>query len=543
MGKKSILSFLVLFLAISLLLLGCSSANNTSTDSPDDNKSTSDTTKDSNEEVAEKEGKDLTVAVAENFISMDPHDTNDTLSYSAQKSMMEGLVGFDKDMNVIPVLALEYSANEEATEFTFTLRQNVSFHESTPFNSEAVKVNVDRLANPDNNLKRHSLFSIVKETIAVDEFTVKVVLKEPFGAMINNFAHPAAMMHSPKALEQYGKEVSQHPVGTGPFTFVEWIPGDHLTVGKNESYWKPDYPNVDSITFKPTLENGARVAMLQTGEADFIYPVPSEQAESINGKDGIVVENSPSIIVRYLSMNALKKPYDDVRVRQAINYAINKEAFTKVVMNGFATIQHSIIAPYAQFYSKQTPYEFNLEKSKELLKEAGYADGFTAKLWGANNSSTIKGMEFLQQQLAQIGIKVEIVPMEAGTRSEKIFGVQNPEDAEIELYYGGWSPSTGDADWGIRPLLGGTEAFPPSSYNTAYYNNEAANALIKEGLETADFDKRKEAYAKVQKLLWDEAPWAFLTVDDTMAGKKNYLEGIYLLPDGSLSVENVEIKK
>ncbi len=524
----------------SLFLIGCSNSNSASSDSKDGKKNIKPA---KTQELAKKEGKDITIAVANNFISMDPHDTNDTLSYSAQKTMVEGLVGFDKDMKVVPVLAESYSANAAATEFTFKLHKGIKFHDGTPFNAEAVKVNIDRLANPDLNLKRHSLFALVKETQIVDEYTVKVTLSEPFGAMVNTFAHPAAMMISPKALETYGKDVSQHPVGTGPFKFSEWDQSDHLKVVKNEQYWKQGYPKVDSITFKPTPENGARVAMLQTGEADFIYPVPTEQAEGINGNDGIVVENKQSIVVKYLSMNTLKKPYSDVRVRQAINYAINKDAFVKVVMNGFATPLESVIAPNTQFYTKQEQYKFNLEKAKELLKEAGYEKGFTAKLWGDNDSSRIKGMEFIQQQLSQIGVKVEIVPMESGTMDNKIWSVQDPNAAEIEMYYGGWSPSTGDADWGIRPLVGGKDSFPPKSYNTAYYNNDEVNQNIKDALATADSEKRKAAYEKAQKTIWKDAPWAFLSVDDTMAGKKNYLEGIYLLPDGSLSIENIEIKQ
>ncbi|KAB2336622.1 glutathione ABC transporter substrate-binding protein [Cytobacillus depressus] len=531
MSRKRLSAMLTIFFAVSIVLMGCSGSNNEKTES-------------SNKEqpIAKKEGKDITIAVASDFISMDPHDTNDTLSYSAQKTMLEGLVGFDKDMKVIPVLAEEYSVNEAATEFTFKLRQGVTFHDGEPFNAEAVKANIDRLANPDNNLKRHSLFSVVKETQVVDEYTVKVVLSEPFGPMINNFAHPAAMMLSPKAMETYGKEVSRNPVGTGQYIFKDWQPGDHLTVTKNENYWNGS-AKVDSITFKPSLENGSRVAMLQAGEADFIYPVPSEQVKAIDGKDGIVVENGPSIITRYLSMNTMKEPFNDVRVRQAINYAINKEAFLGVVMNGYASELKSVIAPNTQFYSEQESYGFNVEKAKELLKEAGYENGFNTKVWGQNNSQAVKGMEFIQQQLAQIGIKVEVVPMETGTMTDSIWSVTNPEDADIELYYGGWSPSTGDADWGIRPLVGGTEAFPPSSYNTAYYNNEDVNRLIKEGLATADPEKRNVAYKELQEIVWKDAPWAFLASDDTLYGMKNYLEGIYLLPDGSLSLENIEIKQ
>lgn len=525
MKKFYLLSVLVLMMA--LALAGCSK----------DSSST-----EGSKEKASKEGKDIVIAVADNFTGMDPHDTNDTLSGSAQKTMLEGLVGFDKDMKVIPVLAEEYSANEDATEFTFKLRQNVKFHDGTPFNAEAVKINFDRLADPNSGLKRHSLYSLIKSTEVISEYEVKFTLSEPFGAMINTFAHPAGLIHSPKALEEFGNEVARNPVGTGPFKFVEWKPSEGLKIIKNEDYWQEGLPKVDSITFKPVSENGSRIAMLQTGEADFIYPVPTEQADSIAGKNGIEVESKPSIIVRYMSMNTLKAPYNDIRVRQALNYAINKEAFIKVVMNGYGSELDSIIAPDVQYYAKQDPYAFDVEKAKGLLKEAGYENGFKAKLWGGNSSSAVKAMEFLQQQLAQVNVQVEVVPMESGTLSEKIWSVQNADDAELELYYGGWSPSTGDADWGIRPLLGGEDAFPPNSYNVSYYNNTNVNALIQAALKTADTEKRGQAYEEVQKTVWQDAPWVFLSADNTMAGKKNYLKGIYLLPDGSLSVSDIEIE-
>lgn len=521
----------LLALSLVLVIAGCSSGDGANSDGEK-----------KESEKASKSGKDIVIAVADNFTTMDPHDTNDTLSNSAQKTMLEGLVGFDKDMNVIPVLAEEYSANEDATEFTFKLRENVKFHDGTPFNAEAVKVNFERLADPNSGLKRHSLFSLIQEIEVLGDYEVKFVLSEPFGAMINTFAHPSAMIHSPKALEEHGKEVARNPVGTGPFKFVEWKPSEGLEIVKNEEYWQEGLPKVDKITFKPVSENGSRIAMLQTGEADFIYPVPTEQADSINGKNGIEVESNPSIIVRYLAMNVLKAPYDDIKVRQAINHAINKEAFVKVVMNNHGNVLDSIIAPDVQFYSKQDPYAFDIEKAKALLKEAGHENGFKAKLWGGNNSSAIKAMEFLQQQLAQINIDVEVVPMESGTLSDKIWSVQDAKDAEIELYYGGWSPSTGDADWGIRPLLGGHEAFPPLSYNVSYYENAKVNELIAAALETANADARGKAYEEIQSIVWEEAPWAFLSTDNTMAGKKNYLKGIYLLPDGSLSVSDIEIE-
>lgn len=526
MKKKSkVLTLLMLIVA--LVLAACSGGSNEGSDSGG--------------KKGKKEGKDITIAVSSTFTGMDPHDTNDTLSNSIQKTMMEGLLGFDEEMNVIPVLAKEYSANDEATEFTFILHEDVKFHDGTPFNAEAVKVNFDRLADESNGLKRTSLYNVIDTVEVVGEYEVKFTLHESFGAMINTFAHPAGMIHSPKALEEYGKEVSKNPVGTGPFKFVEWKPGESLTVEKFEDYRIPDQPKVDKLIFKPVTENGSRIAMLQTGEADFIYPVPTEQAKSIDGKNDIEVVNEPSIVVRYMAVNNLKEPFNDVKVRQALNYAIDKEAFISVVTNGYSDVMDSIIPENLQYYSKQDPYPYDVEKAKELLAEAGYADGFKTTLWGANSSSAMKAMEFLQQQLAKVDVQVEVVSMESGTLSDKIWSVQTPEDAEVDMYYAGWSSSTGDADWGIRPLLGGKEAFPPYSFNVSYYDNPKVNELIQGGLNTADDAKRAEVYAEAQKILWDEAAWVSLTADQTIYGKKNYLEGIYLLPDGSLSVSNIEI--
>ncbi|MBL5768593.1 glutathione ABC transporter substrate-binding protein [Heyndrickxia sporothermodurans] len=529
--RKKGFGIITAIICLSLMLFGCSNSSSSSSGDKGAGK------------IVKKEGKDITVAVASNFVSLDPHDSNDTLGLSAERMMMEGLVGFDKEMNIVPVLAEKYSINKNATELTFNLRKDVKFQDGTPFNAEAVKVNIDRLSNPDNHLKRYSLFELVKTTNVVDEYTVKVTLKKPFGAMLNNFAHPSSAMISPAALKKYGKDIARHPVGTGPFKFDEWDQSDHLKLVKNEAYWKKGYPKVDSITFKPVPENGSRIAMLQTGEADFAYPIPTEQVKSIDGKNGIVVENDPSIIVYYLSMNTMKKPYDDVRIRQAMNYAINKDAFIKVVWNGYGEPASSIIAPKVGFYSKQEPYTFNLEKAKELMKDAGVEKGFTAKIWLGNSSTSIKAAEFIQQQLAQINVKVDVVPMEAGTLSEKLNSPQKPEDAEVELYFGGWSPSTGDADWGIRPLFGGKDAFPPLNYNTAYYNNDKVNEALKAALQTSDSKVREDAYKQAQKLIWDDAPWVTLAVPQNLAGKKNYLDGIYLLPDGSLSVNDIEIKQ
>jgi glutathione transport system substrate-binding protein len=456
--------------------------------------------------------------------------------------MYQGLVGFDKNMKVVPVLAESYTASADAKTFTFKLKKGIKFHDGTPFNAEAVKANFDRVSDPKSTLKRHSLFAVIKNTTVVDEYTVKFELSQPFGAMVNTFAHPAGMIISPAAIKKYGKDISKHPVGTGPYKFESWTQGGDLKVTKNADYWEKGQPKLDSITFTPVPEDGARVAKLQTGEADMIFPLPTVQVKKLDGKNAIDVKTDPSIYQMYMSMNTMSKPFDNPKVRQALNYAVDKQAFLAIALDGQGVDDSSVIAPEVQFSEKQSPYTYNVDKAKQLLKEAGYADGFTATLWTSNNSARIKAGEFLQQQLAQVNVKLKVVPMESGTMSSKIWSVEDPAKAEIQLYYGGWSPSTGDADWALRPLLGGS-SFPPVSYNTAYYKNAEVDRLIQEGLKTTDASERKSAYSAAQKLIWNDAPWVFLGSPNNVYGVKSYLKNAFLSPDGTMDLSRAEINQ
>src|SRR5512144_2339340 len=234
--------------------------------------------------------KDVTFAVASTFTTTDPYDANDTLSQAMAKSFYEGLYGFDKDMKLIPVLAESHDVTKDGLVYTVKLRKGVKFHDGTDFKADAVKVNFDRVTNPDNKLKRYALYSNIAKTEVVDDYTVRITLKEPFSAFINNLAHPSGVMISPAALKQWGnKDIAFHPVGTGPFKFVEWKATDYLKVAKFDGYWRKGYPKVDTIIWKPVIDNNTRAAVMQTGEAHFTYPVPSEMAEVLTVKPQLAV--------------------------------------------------------------------------------------------------------------------------------------------------------------------------------------------------------------------------------------------------------------
>ncbi|MFT4267534.1 MAG: glutathione ABC transporter substrate-binding protein GsiB [Xenophilus sp.] len=487
--------------------------------------------------------KDVVVAVHSSFTTTDPYDANDTLSQAVAKSFYQGLFGFDKDMKMVPVLAEGYTVSRDGLVYTVKLRTGIKFHDGTDFNAEAVKANFDRVTNPDNKLKRYNLYKNIAKTEAVDATTVRFTLKEPFSPFINSLAHPSAVIISPAALAKYGsKDIAQHPVGTGPFKFVEWKPTDYLKVAKFDGYWKKGYPKVDSITWRPVVDNNTRAAMMQTNEAHFAFPMPPEAAATLQGKPSLEVTSAPSIIHRYISMNTLQKPFDNPKVREAVNYAINKEALAKVAFSGYAIPADGVLPKGVQYNTKLGPWPYDPKKARELLKEAGYPNGFESTLWSANNYSTAqKVIQFVQQQLAQVGIKVQVQALEAGQRVERVESAQDPATAPVRMYYTGWSSSTGEADWAMRPLLA-SESFPPKLFNTAYYKNEQVDADIAKALVTTDNAEKAKLYADAQQRIWKDAPWAFLVTEQLLSVRARNLAGFYVIPDGSFNFDEVDLK-
>lgn len=486
--------------------------------------------------------KDVVLAVNSTFTTLDPYDANDTLSMAVTKSFYQGLFGFDKDLKLVNVLADSYQVSKDGLTYTIKLKSGIKFHDGTDFNAAAVKANFDRVTNPDNKLKRYTLYNRIAKTDVVDAHTVKFTLKEPFSPFINVLAHPSGVIISPAALQKYGKDIAFNPVGTGPFVFQEWKQTDYLKVKKFDGYWKKGLPKVDTLTWKPVVDNNTRATVLQTGEASFAYTLPPEQAEQLKQSPKVDVVTSPSIIARYLSMNTKQKPFDNVKVRQAVNYAINKEALAKVAFAGYAVPAEGVVPAGVEYAEKFGSWPYDPAKAKQLLAEAGYPNGFETILWSAYNHSTAqKVIQFAQQQLAQVGIKVQIQALEAGQRVEKVESQPNPDAAPVRMYYIGWSSSTGEADWALRPLLA-SEAFPPKLLNTAYYKNDLVDGNIAKALNTTDTAEKEKLYKAAQKQIWEDAPWAFLVTEKLLYARAKNLSGIYVMPDGSFNYDDIDVK-
>lgn len=482
------------------------------------------------------------VAVQANLTSLDPYDANDTVSLAAAKAFYQGLYGFDKDMKLVKVLAEGHEVSADGKVYTIKLRSGVKFHDGTDFNAEAVRANFARVIDPANKLKRFSLYANIAKVEAPDARTVRFTLREPFSAFLNVLGHPSSAIISPAALAKHGKEIGQHPVGTGPFRFVGWNQTDKLKGVKFDGYWRAGYPKIDEIAFKPVVDNNTRSAMLQTGEAQFAFPLPYEQAELLKGRANVVVESAPSIINRMIMLNTTKKPFDNPKVRQAINYAINKEALVKVAFWGYAVPSTSPLPATMENAIKLGPWPYDPAKARELLKEAGLPNGFETTLWSAYNYSTAqKVIQFVQQQLGQVGIKVQVLALESGQRVQRVENVATPEQAEVRMYYVGWSSSTGEADWALRPLID-SQSIPPKQYNMAYLRDPQIDTALADALKTTDPAKKAAYYADVQKRMWDEAPWAFLVTERLLFAHAKGLSGFNMVPDGSFEFEEVELR-
>lgn len=469
---------------------------------------------------------DLVIAFFADIRALDPHNVSDTLTISATRTMYEALVRFDENQQIVPQLAERYEISDDSLTYTFHLRQGVLFHDGTEFNAAAVEANIERCK--DETIRQNRLVKTIANAEYPDPYTVILTLEKPNNTFINKLTMFDFI--APATIAGGEEKILKEPNGTGPYVYKDRVEGDRVTVVPFAEYWD-GAPAVDSLTFKTVPEEGSRVAMLQTGEADYIYPMPTTQIQVVEGTDDILIDAKTSNIMRYVTLNVELEQLKDKRVRQAMNYAFNTDAYIKTVFNGYASQVDSCFPDSYQYYSAQPAYDFNLDKAKELMAEAGYPDGFSITIWGDNSTAEIKGMQFVQQQLKQIGINVDVMPMEASTVAEKI---QAPRaEAEVNMWYVNWSSSSFDVDGAIRGILHG-ESIPPGRYNSAYFDNADVNRLLDEALVITDPAELAEKYGEVQQIIWDEAPWIFLGSDQVIAGYKSYLSGVVLSPDGAV---------
>ena len=484
---------------------------------------------------------DFVIALQADATHLDPHVSGNGVSNTITNSMYETLVWFDENLELKPLLAKSWTVSDDGLDYTFVLNEGIKFHDGEPFNAESIVANYER-AKSDSSLRLASQTAMWDSVTVDSEYQVTIHLKEPNNTFLNKLAQVRIV--SPKAIKELGKDgLAKQSAGTGPFILSERVDGGYTKMVRNENYWQ-DGPKVDTLTGRVVPEDGARVAMLQTGEADIISPLPAIQVDKLKNDASLDVLNLGGLTYRYATLNKNytladgRKPLDDVRVRQAMNYAFDSEAYTQVVFQGYASVPTSLFASSVPYYAEQTPYTADVEKAKSLMSEAGYSNGFPINIWVDNTTIEMQGAEFLKQQLAQINIDVNVVPMESTTIADM---TSAPEDkTEVQMWYVNWSSGDYSADGSMRNILHG-DKYPPSGYNTAFYNNAEFNKCLDDALKTTDTDEITKLYAQAQSIAWEECPWIFLGVDNSLIGQKKYVKGIKYRPGGTILVTNIEL--
>ena len=447
--------------------------------------------------------------------SLDPAAVTAVNDFRILVNLYEGLTVYKPGtLEVAPGLAESWDISDDGTEYTFQLRSGVTFHDGTPFNAEAVKFNFDRMldeSHPYHDTGPFPLaffFSAIEETTVVDELTVKFKLNGPYAPFMSNLAYPTGLIVSPAAVMAHGADYGRNPVGTGAFKFAEWRSNEAVVIEKNPDYWG-EKAGTDAVVFRPITDANTRVAEMLAGGIDMMVEVPPTSLSEFQGDEFAIVEQAGPH-VWFLILNAKEGPMADKRVRQAANYAINKEAIVNDVLEGTADVAAGPTPPaFAWAYNADLePYPYDPDKARELLADAG-AEGaeltFYVTEGGSGMLDPVAMGTAIQADLAAVGLKVNIETYEWNT----FLGEVNPGlEGKADMAEMAWM--TNDPD--TLPFLAlRTEAWPDQGgFNSGYYSNPQVDELLEAARVATDQSERARLYKEMQTIVQDDAPWVFV---------------------------------
>lgn len=406
-------------------------------------------------------------------------------------NLFEGLTRIDQNGQVQPGLATSWTVSDDGLTYTFQLRRGATFHDGTKFDSEAVKFSLDRARAPESTNPQKGYFDAIKsvDTPAADQ--VVVTLSHPDGLFLFDMGLPAAVIVAPNTAATNATQ----PVGTGPFRFTEWVPGDHVTLDRTDAY-AGDQPKLKRVIFRFVSDPAAAAAAVLSGDIDAFPNMPApETLDQFKADPRFVVEIGTTAGETIMAVNHRRKPFQDVRVRRALAMAIDRQALVDGAMYGYGTPIGSHFAPYEPAYKDLTgAYPYDPAKAKALLAEAGYPDGFKATLKLPPPGYARRGGEVIQAQLAEIGVEVELIPVEWAQWLDQVFKGYD-YDMTIVSH--------------TEPLDIGIYARGKDKYYFGY-DNPAFNQVMQQLNAAVDPEQRRALYQEAQQILSDDEAAIFL---------------------------------
>jgi ABC-type transport system substrate-binding protein len=486
---------------------------------------------DGSKKSSDSDDQSLVVAVTGNPNTLDPHDATDTGSYQVIPHILETLVNLNDDLELEQGLAEDWEVTEDGKKWTFKLHKDIEFQDGAPFDAEAVKKSFERVAKQGNNLANYNFVGESIDSMKVknkDEIVFN--LKKPSSDFLTELAMPYSGIISPKQIEESSNEIKKNPIGTGVYKLKKWVSGDSVELEKNPNYWR-DTDAPETLTFKMVQENSSRVTMLDTGEVDVIEKVPDTDIDVLEQNENLTVSAVPRNRVAYLGINTSRAPFDDKRVRQALNYAIDTKDIADNVYDGRLDEATSIIQKDTFGYKKVEGYDYNLEKAKDLLKEAGVKKGTKLRIILSDNAIGDKpAAESAQNMLSKLDVfDVELQEQELGTYLDTL---DNPD--KYELFVRGSFTASGEPSRIFKTFLSG------NPQNFEHYSTDQADKLLKTAFSEVDDNKRSEDFGKLQDI-WNEAAIFIPIVEDKLyVGYKKDIKGIQFKP--YLEFNNVTIE-
>jgi len=466
--------------------------------------------------------------------SFDLHNQITSNNAFAIDKVFESLVAFDSKGEIVDWLAKSHNISDDGLTYTFVLRDGLKFSNGSDVTAEDAVFSLERHLKVGGPLAISAKVDTVKAT---DSQTLVITLKEPYTPFISelsNFSNGIIPNNFGGVTEE---EFFKKPVGTGPFVVEQWDPAGDVTFTKNTHYWQEGKPSVDKLVYKLIEDDSQAINQLKAGEVNAIESLALQNADEIkNGADTTVATNG-SWVTEQIFFNTLDKHFSDVHVRRALALALDRDGLTKALTFGYAQTANSLLPTTIPYNANDTikALNFDVTAAKAELAKSAFPDGFTTKLLVASGNSTrAQEAQIIQAAGKQIGINIEIESIELATFRERFFAY----DFAVML-------NSGQAD---SPEANSIIAFQtdPDGFSKSYwthYTNDEVTKLLYQGQKTADGDGRAEIYSKLLQTLADEVPYLPLYYPDILIGARSSVDGLVVLPNGSVRFEDVHIQK
>jgi peptide/nickel transport system substrate-binding protein len=469
----------------------------------------------------------LTIGIGVDLDTVDPAQQTTTTVQNVIDYGLQGLVAFDKEGKIEPLLATSWETSKDGLTLTFKLRQGVKFHDGTPFNAEAVAFSLERLVSGKVKVPIGAGFKSMERIEAVDPATVAIHLKHPDPNLLPNLSTTMASVFSPTAATKDGNSATNivHPVGTGPYQFTRWTKGSEVVYTRVDDYWgqKPDYK---TVSFKIIPEANSREAGLLAGQLDVIMNPPVTDLAALSQNSSVKLLKAPSDRSIFIAINTTKPPFDNVKVRQALNYAVDKDAIIKNVMFDAVNLMDSPFPSSLTGYCKVGSYKFDAAKAKQMLSEAGVKD---LKVTLASPTGRyIQDIQFAQAisgYLRKVGIDANVRTMDWPS----YVSTMQQKNGPFDLHVLGWAPGALDGPTQLQMFT--TATIPPKGLNTSFFSDPTVDKLSAESALNLDEASRHQQLCQMQQDIWQQAPWIFLWSQTLILGYNAKITGVSYLPN------------